>query len=151
MELKNKIEERIEQLEEETKPKEESKVDNLQEFFSMLLGSKLVAHVHHFRVQGEGSFAAHKALQEFYEGAGEIADLIIEIYQGCTKSLVEFSEETLAFGSTMDTLEYLSELRWAIEEGRKLEVLAKESHIQSEIDNFISLIDQTVYKLTFLK
>jgi len=151
MDLQNKVEERLKQIEEiEGEPKEE-KVDNLKEFFSMLLGSKLVGHVHHFQTEGEGSFAKHKALQEFYESANDIADTIIEVYQGCTLSIVEFSADTLTYGVGMDSIEYLTELRWAIQEGRKIKVLADESHIQNEIDNFIALIDQTTYKLTFLK
>jgi len=150
MELKDKIEERIEELKEEVN--KEDTVDTLQEFFSMLLGSKLVGHIHHLRTEGEGSYARHKALNEFYDTANEIADTIIETYQGCKSKLVTFDNEALVHGTQFeDPLEYLTELRWVIEDGRKHPELAKESHIQNEIDNFITLIDQTVYKLTFLK
>lgn len=132
---------------------EELQEDNeslLTEFFSMLLGAKLVGHIHHLQVKGVGSYAKHKALNKFYDEAGEIADTIIETYQGCDKELVEYEPEALVYGINMDALEYLEDLRVVIQEGRKLEDLS-ESHIQNEIDNFVTLIDQTVYKLTFLQ
>lgn len=125
-------------------------LDNLREFFSMLLGSKLVSHIHHLQCRGEGSFAKHKALEEFYEGANEIADTIIETYQGYSEELAKYNSEDLTYGLDMETLDYLKTLRQAIEDGRKLPQL-EASNLQNEIDNFITLIDQTVYKITFLK
>jgi len=138
------IQEKIEEI-------ENSSNAELKEFFSLLLASKLIAHIHHFRVTGEGSYAKHKALNEFYDAAGEIADTIIETYQGCKKELVEFDTEDLMYGVNIDSLSYLRGLRAVIQLGRKNGKLRNESNLQNEIDNFVTLIDQTVYKLTFLK
>lgn len=125
--------------------------ERLKLFFSMLLGSKLVGHIHHLQCEGENSYAKHMALEEFYTGANELADEIIEVYQGSFQEIVKYDDSKLVYGMNMDPLIYLGHLKSVIQSGRELFVLETEPNIQSEIDDFISLIDKTVYKLTFLK
>lgn len=47
----------------------------------MFLGREL-AHREHLKVTGPGSYAKHKALNEFYEGIVDLADKFAETYQG---------------------------------------------------------------------
>lgn len=47
----------------------------------MFLGREL-AHREHLKVTGIGSFAKHKALNEFYDGIVDLADKFAEVYQG---------------------------------------------------------------------
>lgn len=47
----------------------------------MFLGREL-AHREHLKVRGQGSYAKHKALNEFYEGIVDLADKFAETYQG---------------------------------------------------------------------
>lgn len=146
--LEETIKNKIEQLEESVEKKETN--NQLTEFFSLLLGSKLIGHIHHLKTKGKGSYAKHKALDDFYAEAGEIADKIIEIYQGYSKKLVEFDSDDLVFGINEETIDYLEDLRFVVNAARDFDEL-KFSNMQNEIDNFLSLIDQTVYKLTFLE
>ena len=51
--------------------------------FSKLFESREMAHIYHLQVRGdEGSYAAHMALGSFYESVLDLADEIIEVYQG---------------------------------------------------------------------
>ncbi len=45
-------------------------------------------HRLHLKVKGDGSFAAHKALGEFYEGLHGHADTLVEGYQGVAEKLL---------------------------------------------------------------
>lgn len=144
------IEEKIKEIKTNEKGMNKLKDSLLSEFFSLLLGAKLIGHIHHFKTTGKSSYAKHKALDEFYSEANDIADKIIEVYQGNQKELVCFDKEDLVYGLEEETLEYLNTLYQTIEDCRKHDKL-KASNIQNEIDNFLSLIDQTVYKLTFLE
>ena len=47
----------------------------------MFLGREL-AHREHLKVRGQGSYAKHKALNEFYDGIVELADKFAETFQG---------------------------------------------------------------------
>lgn len=138
-------------IKEEIIKEKNSSEEELVEFFSMMLGSKIVTHVHHLQCTGKGSYAKHIALGEFYDKASDIADVIIETYQGFTGSLVKYNAEDLSWGIDETPFRYLEILKETICEGREIEVLKKSSNLQNEIDNFITLIDQTLYKLGFLE
>ena len=41
-----------------------------------------LAHFEHWRAKGEGSFAKHMALGDFYDGVIDALDALVEAYQG---------------------------------------------------------------------
>jgi len=47
-------------------------------------------HQLHLKVTGPGSFAAHKALNEFYDGMPNLVDAVAEQYQGAREKLQDF-------------------------------------------------------------
>jgi hypothetical protein len=49
---------------------------------SYLFHSRTQAHVFHLQVEGEGSFAAHNALNTYYDAIVDLADGLVESYQG---------------------------------------------------------------------
>jgi len=126
-----------------------TKIDK-KEFFSLILGAKLTGHILHLQCD---EFAEHIALDEFYKGQQKNADKIIEVYQGCTKEIVQYDTVTLIFGIDYHgrCLDYLSELKSAICNNRYDIVPRELTNVHNEIDNFISTLDQTIYKITFLK
>ena len=87
----------------------------------------------------------HVTLNEFYDEALDIVDDIIEQYQGIY-GIVEDPFTNCVVGDGKSECEYLTELKAFIENNRC--VLGDHSEINSTIDEFIALIDSTIYKIT---
>lgn len=115
-----------------------------------LLNAVTIVHIAHLGITGPGSYAAHKALGDFYESVGDFADSVIEHYQGITGKLMIFPETvSLPRLKTADECcSYLKELRSKID---KEQAVLPYSEIINTLDEVKSLIDLTCYKLTFLK
>ena len=54
----------------------------ITKFFSKLFESREMTHVYHLQITGEGSYAGHKALDEYYNEVLDLIDDLIETYQG---------------------------------------------------------------------
>lgn len=134
------------------KPIEQTNETTMTEkiFFSVILASKLIGHIKHLQVEGAGAFAAHKALNKFYDEIVDVADAVIETYQGYKKEIVEYDPIGLTIGWDMSALGYLETFRLMLEEYRYEFIPKEQTHIHNELDNLVTLIDGTVYKLTFL-
>ena len=119
----------------------------MKELASLFLHSQTQAHVFHLRVKGEGSYAAHKALQKYYEGIDPIIDALTESYQG-KYGLIEFEEvEGLDNNASMDNvISYFGKLMEALDKLRKDEKL-QHSALQNQIDMIDDLLSTTKYKL----
>ena len=87
----------------------------------------------------------HVTLNEFYEKALDIVDDIIEQYQGIY-GVVEDTFTNCIVCDGKSESEYLTELKTFIENNRC--VLGNHSEINSTIDEFLALIDSTIYKIT---
>ena len=87
----------------------------------------------------------HVTLNEFYDKALDIVDDIIEQYQGIY-GVVEDTFTNCVVGDGKSESEYLTELKTFIENNRC--VLGDHSEINSTIDEFLALIDSTIYKIT---
>jgi DNA-binding ferritin-like protein len=131
---------------------DEETSDHNEDFCEMvcaLLHSQTQVHIFHLGVKGKGSYAAHKALQGYYEGIDALVDGIIESYQGKYGLLTNYkSFENESFKSIKQTIEYLKSLNDMIEEKRDC---CDDSFIQNQIDTVQELIFSTLYKLRFLE
>ena len=87
----------------------------------------------------------HVTLNEFYDKALDIVDDIIEQYQGIY-GVVEDTFTNCIVGDDKSECEYLTELKTFIENNRC--TLGDHSEINSTIDEFLALIDSTIYKIT---
>ena len=87
----------------------------------------------------------HVTLNEFYDKALDIVDDIIEQYQGIY-GVVEDTFTNCVVGDGKSESEYLTELKTFIENNRC--VLGDHTEINSTIDEFLALIDSTIYKIT---
>ena len=87
----------------------------------------------------------HVTLNEFYDKALDIVDDIIEQYQGIYGVVEDTFTNCVACDGKSES-EYLTELKTFIENNRC--VLGDHSEINSTIDEFIALIDSTIYKIT---
>ena len=87
----------------------------------------------------------HVTLNEFYDKALDIVDDIIEQYQGIY-GVVEDAFTNCIVSEGKSESEYLTELKTFVENNRC--VLGDHSEINSTIDEFLALIDSTIYKIT---
>jgi hypothetical protein len=123
----------------------------MEQLASLFFHSRTQAHVFHLGVKGTGSFAVHKALQEYYEGIIEIVDGLVESYQG-KYGLIKFQPV-----NGLDTnceieniIKYFEKLCGALEKIRTDKKL-QDTWIQNQIDNISELLYSTKYKLVNLQ
>lgn len=105
-------------------------------------------HQLHLKVTGPGSFAAHKALGEFYTGMPDLVDAVSEQYQGAREKLLEFPTIPLyKCGSVQEAISHMKELYTEVADLQKIMPF---SEIVNQLDEIKSLISSTKYKLMFL-
>lgn len=111
---------------------------------------RTLTHILHLQTS---SYAAHKALNEFYDEIIGLVDSYAENVQGLYGIITNYP--TLPAYSLSkdyrDGLTALMEYRDWIRKNRKNCAAADESELQNIIDEIVSLINTTVYKLRFLK
>ena len=118
------------------------------EFVGTLLHSATITHFMHLQAQGEGSYAKHIALSEYYEEIPGLVDGLAEVIQGCYEEIIAPYPNMFA-NVTGDSLEYMRMLKEYVSQTRQN--MPELSNIQNEIDSIANLIDSTIYKLRFLK
>jgi hypothetical protein len=119
----------------------------MKDLASILLHSRTQAHVFHLRVSGPGSYAAHLALQAYYEGIIPLLDGLIEAYQGKNGLIMFENIDELSNNATIDHIvEYFDKILLIIEKVR-VEKDLQDSHIQNDIDTIVTLLYSTKYKL----
>lgn len=114
------------------------------EFFSVLLAAAPVAHMLHLQTR---SFAEHMALDALYSELPGLTDTLIESYQGKYGIVMDYpmppplpvSKNPVAFVTGLN--KYIDGQRAAVSD---------DSEIQNSIDEIVTLLDQTTYKLKFL-
>jgi len=105
-------------------------------------------HQLHLKVTGPGSFAAHKALNEFYDGMPDLVDSVAEQYQGAREKLLDFPiVPAYKCGSVQEAISHMKELYTEVTELQKLMPF---SEVTNQLDEVKSLIASTKYKLMFL-
>jgi DNA-binding ferritin-like protein len=123
----------------------------MKELASILLHSQTQAHVFHLRVKGKGSYAAHKALQKYYESIDGVVDGLVEAYQGKGELVYFDTVDELDNNATIENIvKYFIKLIAVVDKLRKDKDL-QDSFLQNEIDNVIMLLYSTKYKLENLE
>jgi hypothetical protein len=125
---------------------QESGMGDFVQMVSILLHSQTQAHTFHLQ---STSYAEHKALQKYYEGIDGLVDTIVEAYQGKYGIIKGYKNFPFnEYKSTEGTINYFEKLCDKVTELRDC---CNDSWIQNEIDNVCVLLNQTIYKLRFLK
>ena len=105
-------------------------------------------HQLHLKITGPGSFSAHKALNEFYDGMPGLVDAVAEQYQGAREKLLTYPEMApYKCNSVQEAIAHMKELYNEIVELQKIMPF---SEIVNQLDEMKSLIASTKYKLLFL-
>lgn len=127
--------------------KEESQMNItiIAEFIGTLLHSATITHFMHLQTK---SYSTHKALGTYYDEIVDATDSLAEAIQGCIEEII--APYPPMFGNPdTEPLDYLITVRDYVINNR--EAISEYSNIQNEIDNIMTLLDSTIYKLTFLK
>ena len=127
------------------KPIGQPKVKSLskaEEFFGKLFQLRDQIHLTHLKVSGPGSYAAHKALNEFYDGLLDQIDTLVESYQG-KYGIINLN---IPASSTVEPEMALEALAKLTDDGNAY-IMFKETWIQNQIDEISTLTYQTLYKL----
>ena len=110
-----------------------------------LFHARTTAHVLHLKTH---SFAAHKALNEFYDGIVDLADSLAEAYQGCYGIIDSYPAKYTPYANALDML---AELRECIDECAKKSWKPEDTHLNNLCDEIRTLIASTQYKIKNLK
>lgn len=114
-----------------------------------LMNARTSIHKLHLRVKGDGSYAAHKALNEFYDALPDFADTLIEGYQGAAEKILTYKEQTpRTLDTVADAVSYLRDIYGMV---NKLQGMLPYSEIVNNLDLVKDSINSTKYKLLFLK
>lgn len=114
-----------------------------------LLNAVTTIHKFHLMVTGVGSYAAHKALNEFYDEIGDHADDVVEKYQGAAEKLLDIPDSVpTKVSSVNECVAYLKGLTKLVDE---VQSIMPYSELVNILDETKALIDGTKYKLIFLK
>jgi hypothetical protein len=116
---------------------------NIGEFFLKLLHAATNGHILHLQTK---SYAEHKALQKYYEELPDAVDAIIEQYQGAYQTIIEYPSTYEP--PKADALQEVTYIRDFIVANR--DVIGQYTSLQNEVDNLMSIVESTMYKLTFL-
>jgi len=123
-------------------------MNEFAQLISTLFASRTQAHIFHLQVEGLGSFAAHKALNEFYDEIVEHVDGLVQSYQGRYGILKGYTSPA-TFKEDSQVLVYFEALSKYVETIRTK--CPQDSYLQNQIDETVKLIEDTKYKLKFLK
>ena len=114
---------------------------------SYLFHSRTQSHIFHLQTP---SFAAHGALNAYYDGIIPLADGLVESYQGKFGILTGYTNfSLLEYTSCEEIIMYFQGLLNTVEKLRMS--VPQDTYIQNQIDEVVALITSTLYKLKFLK
>ncbi len=106
-------------------------------------------HKLHLKVKGEGSYAAHIAIGDFYDGLPGQVDTLVEGYQGVSEKLLTIKDVApRTLDTVADGVSYLRDLYAMV---NKLQGMLPYSEIVNNLDLVKDSINSTKYKLLFLK
>jgi hypothetical protein len=125
----------------------------IEELIATLFLSREFAHRRHLLVTGPGSFAAHTALNSFYDDIIDRADAIAEAYQGRHGLMNEIPYLTPPRGpkTIMETADILAAQLDEVEQLRYKASPKSDSAIQNLIDEAVSTYLSVLYKLRNLE
>jgi DNA-binding ferritin-like protein len=105
-------------------------------------------HQLHLKITGPGSYSAHKALNEFYDGMPGLVDAVAEQYQGAREKLLDLpSVPAYKCSSVQEAISHMKELYTEVVDLQKIMPF---SEVTNQLDEVKSLISATKYKLMFL-
>jgi DNA-binding ferritin-like protein len=122
-----------------------------EKLISTLMASRDQAHIFHWQTTGAGSFAAHLALNAYYDAIPAMVDALVEAYQGKHGILKGFTPaEKFDDYNQANALKYFKGLATYIDRAYD-KIDPKDTNIINQLDTFKDLIYTTIYKLENLQ
>lgn len=120
---------------------------SMASLISLLFASRTQAHVFHLQTT---SYAAHKALNSYYDSIIDLTDGLAESYQGKYGIITDYSGAPTIknFSNSTDVIAYFDNLAELVDTIRSQ--VQQDTYIQNQIDSIVELINDTRYKLKFL-
>lgn len=119
-------------------------MEQIGQLILTLLHGVTNTHILHLQSQ---KYSEHVALGEFYEGLSDLVDSLVESLQGKYKTILTYPQEYIAPAET--GLQEVQELSDFFQEMRPN--LPQDTELQNICDEIQSLMNSTIYKLTFLE
>jgi len=114
-----------------------------------LMNAATSFHKLHLKVQGIGSYAAHKALNELYDALPGHADDLAEGFQGAAEKILVYKDVAPRVIDTVtEAISYIREI-YSMVNG--LQDKMPYSELVNDLDNVKSTLNSIKYKLLFLK
>ena len=118
------------------------------ELANELMNARTAIHKLHLKITGNGSYAAHKALNELYDALPGHADDLVEQYQGAAETLITLPDSCPKTLNTKDEgVQYLRDLKIMV---TNLQSKMPYSEIVNDLDLVKSTLNLIKYKLMFL-
>ena len=119
----------------------------IEDLISRVFYARNVAHFEHWRAKGEGSFAKHMSLGDFYDDVIEAVDKLVEAYQGAFSIIGNIPAPDVSERDVLKLLEadadWIEENHDAISKGNR----AVGNLVDGVTDTYLT----TIYKLRNLK
>jgi DNA-binding ferritin-like protein len=114
-----------------------------------LMNAATSFHKLHLKVQGIGSYAAHKALNELYDALPGHADDLAEGFQGAAEKILVYKDVAPRVIDTVaEAISYMREIYGMV---NGLQDKMPYSELVNDLDNVKSTLNSIKYKLLFLK
>jgi hypothetical protein len=120
-------------------------MEQLGKFLGTLMSSRNQAHIFHLQTP---SFAAHKALDDYYGGIIDLIDSYAEMAQG-RYGIIRGYQMTGQLMEDDSSLKYFMGLQKFVDGIRTQ--LPQDGELNNTVDEISGLISSTIYKLKFLK
>ena len=119
------------------------------QLLALLFLARDLTHREHLRVTGPGSFAKHSALGEFYPAVVELADKLVEAYQGRNGIIKDMPLLENEYG---DDIIVVLERQVAWLEANRYKAIPKEdTPLHNLVDEIVVLYLSALYKLKHLE
>lgn len=131
------------------KPKEKSNSTSVMvtDVAECFMNAAKSLHKLHLKIKGQGSYAAHNALNG-YDKFHDLADQLIENYQGAEQVILEIPDKPCEKLNTVEEgINYLLKIKKEVTE---LQSKLTHSEIINLLDNSKEHINSILYKLKFL-
>jgi len=122
-----------------------------EKLISTLMASRDQAHIFHWQTTGEGSFAAHLALNGYYDAVPAMVDALVEAYQGKHGIIKGYTPaDKFEEYEKSTAVKYFKALATYIDRAYN-KIPKEDTNIINQLDTFKDLIYTTIYKLENLQ
>lgn len=120
-------------------------MQQLGKFLGTLMSSRTQAHIFHLQTT---SYAAHKALNTYYDDIVDLIDSYVEMAQG-RYGIIRGYQMTTQLLEDDSALKYFTGLQKFVDGIRTQ--LPQDGELNNTLDEISGLISATIYKLKYLK